>query len=395
MKAAAKIGTLASLLLVGPPAFAATAKAESRAEPKDTAGTYLRKVYTEARKKYRDAVLVSINGRTPADGVSRCDRKFPSQNGWRYTFYSEKNEKFLIMFECRGVTEGPHVLLRSRGSSTATLPISGKFIDSDMTLYAIKRGGVSLDPRDHNASGKRPFTLVLSRLEDGRFTDHPAIWKVVIGKKSFIVDAARNEVFDPERYGVSLSAVDISTGPLDAEVLRERPKKESVYTAKTDIQRVLTYAREHYPGSSLMAIEGLVDSWGASPCTGPGDGWSYYFYYPRTRGFESVYSCNNEVGIGTTRYIPVDLNLHEVIKGEFVDSDRVIDVLLVVQPEVMNEGLGRSFTRTGTLRLRNYRASPFSSPELWKTKLLWEFTLGRTLFRHDAITGRLIDAQDH
>ena len=140
-----------------------------------------------------------------------------------------------------------------------------------------------------------------------------------------------------------------------------------------------------------MAVEGFVDAWGGSPCTGPGDGWAFYYYYPRSKGYEAVYACNGYIGPGPSQYIPVDMNQHEPITGKFVDSDLVIDKVLARYGSVMDETLGRRFAKHATLLLLNYRVSPYGDPERWEIRLLWQLTTGRTHFRLDAKKGKLID----
>jgi len=382
---------LAWLLVTAPTAFAGPARAKKAF--KDTAGVSLRKVWTQARRKYRDAVFISVSGKTGPQGVVRCRRTSPFQNGWRYTFYSPKAEKFVMMAECQGKIAGPLVQMRSRSDSWK-YPISGSFIDSDRALLTLAKAGFKLDPKEHGGVGKRPYTLQLSRYANERFSSAPTVWRVKIGKKNILVDAVKNEKFDATRYGEGTYAVMSATEPLIADVFNKRPKRAGVYTALTDKAKILVYAKEHFPQASLMAIEGFTDAWGGSPCTGPGDGWAYYFYVPKLRNYEAIYSCNGYVGPGPTRYIPVNMTKHEPLRGNYIDSDRAIDSLLVAQGDLFNEGMGRNFSRTGTLLLRRYRASPFTAAGLWKVRLLWEISMGRRRFRLDAENGRLLDSRE-
>jgi len=379
---------LASLLASASPGFAAEAAAV-----KDTAGSSLKAVWSQALRKYRDAVFISVSGKTGPQGVVRCRKESPFQQGWRYTFYSPKEEKFVMLAECRGAIAGPLVQMRSKSESWR-YPISGSFIDSDRALTTLARAGFDLDPKEHGGVGKRPYTLQLYRLEAPRFKDPPVVWRIKIGQQNLLIDAVKNERFDPSRYGETTYAVMSATEPLIAEALNTRPKRAGVYSAFTDLTKVMEYRKAHFPQGSLMAVEGFVDAWGGSPCTGPGDGWAFYFYVPRLRNYEAVYACNGYVGPGPTRYIPVDLNLHEPLRGDYIDSDRAIDSLLVAQGDIFNEGLGRNFSRTGTLLLRRYRTSPFTAAGLWKIRLLWEISMGRRRFRMDAETGRLLDVSE-
>ncbi len=356
---------------------------------KDTSGSALMTVWKAARRKHSDAMFVSVRGRTNSSGVPRCSPQAPFQYGWRYTFYSKKFKEFLMMAECRGAIAGPLVTMREKGAST--LPVKGKFIDSDVALRTLGEAKISLDPAEHKAGGKRPFRLKLYRLEDERFATHPVVWKINIGNKAWLIDAVHREVFSAKRYGVSFEVKISTDSEYAASVLALRPKHQNVYTVKKDISKILQYGRDHYPGSSLMAIEGFVDAWGGTPCTGPGDGWAYYFYYPRSRGFEVVYACDSFIGPGPVKFIPVDLNLHKAISGRFLDSHNIIDSLIVYHPSVMNEGLGRSFMRHGTLLLRNYRASPFTGTDMWKIHLVWHVMIGRTTYRFDAKSAKLLD----
>lgn len=386
------MGALIALLLLAAAPAAAQPRAQGAASnvpgPSGTAGEPLMEVWRQARLRYHDALLVSISAQTEADGRPVCSPRAPFQDGWRYSFYSPSQVKFVMMAECRGKIAGPLVSLHSGDASTRT--IAGKFIDSDVAMRTLERAGISLDPFDHKVSGKRPFSLKLYRLDDRRAASHPVLWRIEIGKSYYLVDAEANEIFSPQKHGLT---VEISTAS-SSEALSRRPKKADVYTVKKDLDRVMEYARKSFPGSNLMAVEGFMDAWGATPCTGPGDGWAFYFYYPRSRGFEVVYACNGYIGPGPAKYIPVDLNDHVALSGLFVDSDKIADTLLVKHPAAMNEGLGRSYSRLGTLLLRNHRVSPFAAAGVWDVTMVWQVTLGRTLYRFDGRDGRLMDVQE-
>ncbi|HBL17519.1 MAG: hypothetical protein A2X36_04755 [Elusimicrobia bacterium GWA2_69_24] len=369
------------------------ASVESPAVPTvpDTAGTHLREVWMKARTKHRDALLISISARTQTDGTVLCDPKEPFQKGWLYTFFSPKATDFVMMAECQGEIGGPLKEFVSKDAGALKWSVSGKFLDSDGVMGVLKKNGISLDPREYGG-GKTPFLLTLYRLSDPRFEAHPPVWTVVVGAKTHLIDAVNDEVFKPERFGVSLDETELSSSTAQvSKALNLRPKRDGVFTAKQDLERVLRYAQEKLPQSSLMAIEGFVDAWGGSPCTGPGDGWLFYFYSPRIRDYETVYACNGYVGPGPSRYVPVDMDMHEPITGRFIDSDRVIDSVLTKYGDVMNEGLGRSYKRTGTLLLRHYRVTPFDKSAMFKIRMLWELTLGRSRFRIDALTGKVVD----
>ena len=357
-----------------------------------TAGSKLRDVWALARAKYPDAKLLSVTGATGVDGRVRCSPTAPFQSGWRFTFYSPAADEFVMMAECGGQMAGPLRQLRSHAEAVAKLTISGKFIDSDSALKALIKAGVDLPGIEAKTPGKRAFSMSLARLDDDRFKEHPPVWRVNGGGESWVVDAVHNEKFNPERYGLDFT-VQLASAIANSETLAMRPKRADVYSAKTDLEKVLVYARDHFPEANLMAIEALVDAWGASTCIGPGDGWAYYFYNPRRRDFEVLFSCKGFVGPGPTRNIPVDLARHEPLAGPYVDSDTVIDAVLVTHGDAFNETMGSRFTRKATALLRQYKTPPFSDPALWKVRMLWELTIGRTVFRFDAVTGRLLDVR--
>ncbi|TPW20206.1 MAG: hypothetical protein FD126_1919 [Elusimicrobia bacterium] len=372
--------------------LAAPAAALDSAPLQQTAGSKLRDVWAQARGKYPDAKLLSITGATGSDGRVRCSPTAPFQSGWRLTFYSPAVDEFVMMAECGGVIAGPLRQLRSRGADAAKLTVSGKFIDSDMALKTLGKAGIDLAAIEAKTPGKRAFSLSLARLDDTRFKAHPPVWRVTSGADSWVVDAVHNEKFNPERYGLDFT-VQLASAIANSETLAARPKKGDVYSAKTDLEKVLSYARDHFPEANLMAVEGLVDAWGASMCIGPGDGWAYYFYNPRRRDFEVLFSCKGFVGPGPARNIPVDLARHEPLAGPYVDSDTVIDAVLVTHGDAFNETMGSRFTRKATALLRQYKTAPFNDPALWKVRMLWELTIGRTVFRFDAVNGRLLDVR--
>lgn len=357
-----------------------------------TAGSKLREVWGMARGKYPDAKLLSVTGATGADGRVRCSPTAPFQSGWRFTFYAPAADEFVMMAECGGTIAGPLRQLRSHGEAAAKLTISGKFIDSDTALKTLAKAGIDLAKVEAKTPGKRAFSLQLARLDDERFKQHPPVWRVNGGGDSWVVDAVHNEKFNPERYGLDFT-VQLASAIANSETLASRPKKGDVYSAKTDLEKVLVYAREHFPEANLMAVEGLVDAWGASMCIGPGDGWAFYFYNPRRRDFEVLFSCKGFVGPGPAKNIPVDIARHEPIVGPYVDSDTVIDAVLVTHGDAFNETMGSHFTRKATAVLRQYKTPPFSDPALWKVRMLWELTIGRTVFRFDAVNGRLLDVR--
>jgi len=363
-------------------------KASALTKGKDTAGTNLTKAWTRARSKYPDALLMAISARTDASGSVLCDPNLTIQSGWRYTFFSRKADAIVVVAECHGRLAGPMRQFMARDWDRTKLSIKGRFIDSDFTLKLLKRSGVSLNPEDHKTGGKRPFSMSLARMEDVRFKRQPLLWSIEIGKSSYLVDAVKKEIFDLRKY-VKEGVLTASTSAVSALALR--PKRENVYTVNSGLDTVLSYAKRKFPGARLMAIEGFVDAWGSSPCTGAGDGWAYYFYYPRTKGFTAVYDCQGDIGPGPSQYVPVNLSLHKPLSKPFVDSSEIVDTLLTQNPSLMNEGMGRRYTRHGTLRLLNYRSSPFTTRGLWKTMLVWHLTLGRTTYRFDARRGIFID----
>ncbi|MFH2202209.1 MAG: hypothetical protein ABIJ96_03760 [Elusimicrobiota bacterium] len=380
MLAAAAILAVAVLL-------SAAAAAENTS---NTAGTNLIKVWTQARRKYSDAMLISISGRTESAGTPFCDPQDPFRNGWRYTFYSPAKDAFIMMAECGGAVVGPLTQMRDRGASK--LFVEGKFADSDAALKTLARSGASIDPADYQVRTRRPFLLTLYRIQDDRFKTHPTVWKIRIGEKSFLIDAVKNEMFSPKSYGVSLG-IEVSTEAYRSEALGKRPKRTDVHTARSDLDKVRSYAKKRFKNARLMGIEGFSNAWGGSPCTGAGDGWAYYFYNPSSRGFEAVYACNGSVGPGPSQYIPIDLNLHEAIAEPFVDSSDILDGLIVNFPAVMNEGMGRNFTRNASLLLRQFRASPLRQPGQWEIRAIWRVTVGRTSYRFDAKTGKLLGTE--
>lgn len=382
---------LAALLLW--PAVSGHAASASRrgSVRKDTAGTHLMSVWKLARRKHGDALLFSITGNTDKQGVPICSPQAPFQDGWRYSFFSPKNNAFLMAAACRGRIVGPLRQIRGKRKDVMKEIIRGKFIDSDQAMRALVRAGIPLDPKRYGATGRRPYQLKLQRVKHKELTEFPTVWRVRVGKRVFYVDAVYNEVFSPARYGVR--TVHTSTPAARAKSLGRAPK-EDAYTVKTDFDEVLRYAQRKLPRSSLMAVEGFVDAWGGSQCTGRGDGWAFYYYNMDSGTFEVIYSCKGFIGPGPTRYIPVDLKFHKPLDLPFVDSNDVVDNLLDKHPDSMNEGLGRRHTRHGILLLRNHKKSPLSAAGMPHVTMIWRLTLGRSHYRFDARSGRFLDVQE-
>jgi hypothetical protein len=384
------VSRLLAILLAGLIYAAPLGHAAAPPRVPDTGGIHLMKVWRMVRRHYRDALLISISGRTLPTGIPLCSPQSPFQNGWRYTFYSPSKDKFLMMAACRGRVS-PKPLVQMRDEGTPKFDIQGKFVDSDVALKKLAESGVDLDPRTYKAGGRRPFNLKLFRLEDSKFKTHPTVWQLKIGGKRFLIDAVKNKPFSPRDYGVSYDVKFSTAADFESEVLARRPKKKNVYTVRKDFEKILRYGAEKFPGSSLMAIEGFVDAWGGSPCNGPGDGWAFYFYYPRSRNFEPVYACNGHIGPGPMGYIPVDFNIHKPLSKEFLDSSHIISSLLIHHPDAMNKAMGGLFKRQGSFLIRNYKASPFKNTDFWKVTQIAEVRMGRTRFRFDGRNARLLD----
>ncbi|MFA6028766.1 MAG: hypothetical protein WC969_02805 [Elusimicrobiota bacterium] len=392
----------AALLLLALPAASAPApteagpiEEEAPAEVPDTAGAGLKEVLRRARLSRADARLVSISARTTASGTVLCDPTAPFQEGWRFSLYSKSARKFLLLAECAGAVAGP--LEEMRDSEILQRPIEGSFIDSDEAMRVLSAQKVSLDPKEYRVVGKRPFSLKLSSIEDQRFPDpKPAVWEVTVGSSRFTVDAGKAGLFDPAAYGLNpeIFLPDEEIAKREAN-LKQRPKKgKRNATARTDYDKVMAFAGKKYPGSRLMAVESIVDSWGGSPCVGPGDGWAYYFAYPDRKDFAAIFSCLGDVGVGASPNIPVSKETHQPLEGRFVDSDVILDGLLKLQPGSMNEGLGRNYTRLGTLRLVNFKKAPFRDPALSQVTLFWVFNLGNSRYTFNARDGRLVDTRE-
>ncbi|MFA5139982.1 MAG: hypothetical protein WC728_12185 [Elusimicrobiota bacterium] len=383
---------LLALLFLTACAQNAPAPQDPSAAP-DSAGLRLMEVWKLARRKHPDAVLVSISGKTDSRGLPLCSPLAPFQNGWRYSFFSPQADEFLMMAECGGKIAGPLRQMRAKTIQTDEEPISGRFVDSDVAMRTLEESGISLDPSEHGAMGKRPFSLTLHRLEDEKFKPQkPAVWKVEVGNKMFFVDAVYNERLSPQRYGITLSDMDGSTAT--AQGVTERPKRAKVYTAKKDFDRVIAYAKKRFPDAQFMAIEGFTDAWGGCPCTGEGDGWAFYFYNPAKQGYDVVYACNGKIGPGPSQYIPVDFNAHTPVNKPFTDTDVVVDNLLSHNAGALNEGMGRRYTAHAVLLLRQYKKAPMKASGLWEVDLLWQLTIGRQRYQFDAKTGKLLQVQD-
>lgn len=364
-------------------------------ERPDTAGLNLRQAWRLVRRSAPDAQLVEISGKTDSSGTVQCSTFAPFQDGWRFTFYSPKTKEYFLMADCRGRSAGPLKELRD-AQARPLPPVEGSFIDSDEALQVLDSVGVALDPRKYNVPPKRPFTMKLAAYDDPRFPPaKPVVWTVSIGRSAFLVDAVQRARFDPLLYGVDpddlLPAEEKAL--LDANLAKRPKKRPGTFTALADMEKARALAAKKYPGSQLMAIEGFVDAWGGSPCLGAGDGWAYYFFDPATSGFAVLFACKGEVGPGTTVHIPVTPERHQAITDRFVDSDVIADKLLGKQPDVMHEGMGRNYTRHGTLRLVNYKTPPFSDPALSKVTMFWVLDLGNTRYTFDARSGRMLQAK--
>lgn len=379
----------AALLLASLRACALAAPAPA---PADTAGSQLRQAWALARTRYPDALLISVSGQADAAGAVQCDPDFSMQEGWRMTFYSPKAQEFVVVVECRGRLAGPLRQIMARDSGVSRAPVEGRFLDSDRALEMLRRSGALKELAD-SLTGKRPFSMTLAAMEDERFAGAPVIWTVQAGKASFLVDAVRREIFDPGKYLSPEAAAGVSSGA--ARGLALRPKRPTpAYTVRADFGRVAAMADKQYPGAKLMAIEGFADAWGGSPCTGAGDGWAFFYWHPKIKDFVSYYACAGKIGPGPVRYVPVDFGLHKPLESEFIDSDAAVDSVLVSHSGAMSEGLGRRYTRTGVLRLLNYRTSPFASSKLWQTTMVWHLEIGTSEYRIDGKKGTLIDFRE-
>jgi hypothetical protein len=374
--------------------LAASAQDEPPAEPPpDSAGARLMEVWKLARRKHPDAVLVSVSGKTDSRGLPLCSPLAPFQNGWRYSFFSPREDEFIMMAECDGKIAGPLRQMRAKAVQREEQPVGGKFIDSDVAMRTLEASGVSLDPSEYGGMGKRPFALTLHRLEDEKFkSEKPTVWKIEVGGKIFFVDAVYNERLSPQRYGITLTDMDASTAT--AQGVAERPKRAKVYTAKKDHDRVVAYAAKRFPDSKLMAIEGFTDAWGGCPCTGEGDGWAFYFYSQAKQSYDVVYACDGKIGPGPSQYIPVDFSVHSPIGKPFTDTDLIVDNLLAHNASALNEGMGRNYTAHAVLLLRQYKKPPMKAGGLWGVDMFWQLTIGRQRYQFDAKTGKLLQVQD-
>ncbi|MBI5243518.1 MAG: hypothetical protein HY922_07510 [Elusimicrobia bacterium] len=368
----------------------------SAQELPDTAGAHLRRTWQIVRRSAPDARLVEISGKTDSSGTVQCNAFAPFQDGWRFTFHSQKTQEYWLMADCRGRSAGPLKELRDT-QARPLLPIEGAFADSDEALELLASFGVSLDPRKYKVPPKRPFTMKLSALNDPHFPSvKPVLWTVSIGRSSFLIDALKRVQFDPTLYGVDPEDLlpPEEKARLEANLAQRPKKRPGTFTALSDLEKARALAGRKYPGSQLMAIEGFVDAWGGSPCVGAGDGWAYYFLDPATSGFAVLFACKGDVGPGAVTRVPVDAARHQPLGDRFVDSDAIADKLLAKQPDAMHEGMGRNYTRHGTLRLLNYKAPPYSDPALSRTTLFWVLDLGSTRYTFDARSGRMLQAKE-
>ncbi|HVE11918.1 MAG TPA: hypothetical protein VNI01_00870 [Elusimicrobiota bacterium] len=387
-------------------ALAAAAPAAAQVALDDTsttAGIKLRDVWTKVRETYPDALLTSISGRTDPAGKVHCFAEEPFQEGWRYSFYSPKEEVFLMMAECRGGIAGPLKQMRTSDAADPTqVAVHGRFNDSDAALRVLQEAGISLDPEAHKTGGRRPFTMVLKRLDDPHYAEHPVVWRVTVGNDNYVVDAVKSRVFGSPEAAASTTAPASNPGAPAAgstaagqgAIRRPPPPKGPISTAKKDLEKVETFVTHRFPGARLMGIEGFVDAWGGCPCLGRGDGWAYYYYHPKSKSYKSVFACNGKIGMGPTHNIPIDMNVHQPIQGVFIDSDKVLEAALVQRQQLMDESLGRKLSRHGELILVNFRASPFGSKGNWKTTLIWQLKIGTTYFKIDALEGKVLDVQE-
>lgn len=374
---------------------------------KDTAGTYLKPVIEAVRKEYEDAELIGISGRSDVTGSALCDPKNPAGDGWIYHFYSRKYDVAALIAECQGYIVGP--LKEYVQTAKDTPPVQGRFTDDDEAMKDLADLGVSLVPADHGATGKRPFGFALVRAEDERTKEHPLFWQITIGKDVYMMNASTHKVERDVviRYPRGADGKADRAAPSDLEptgsprpsmgavggfAAPARRKKPRGYTAFKDLPKARAYAKRKMPGSVLMAVDGISDAWGNIECFGSGDGWAYYFYWPRKKSIEAVYACNGDVEPGQSGYIPVSLSQHGKLPETppEIDSDRAMDGLLSDRTSVLNEGLGRYYTRRAPMRLFQFKGSPFTSPDLWKKTLLWEVSVGRSIYYVDAHSGKFV-----
>ncbi|MBI3549931.1 MAG: hypothetical protein HY078_12915 [Elusimicrobia bacterium] len=387
--------------------LAALSSSSQSGKFRDTAGYRLDDVWKGVRSKFPDALLLSINGQTVGEGTVICDTKYPMADGWRYHFYSPSRSTYLLMSRCGDSIVGPVKEIRSTDKDVDRPKIDGDFIDSPEVFSALARARISVNPDDHGGRGKRPFTLTLMCTRDPAYKAQPAFWMVKVGTDQYIVNAkagkiALGAIKDPILGGGS-NAKDLGvlreeqgSGPENAgkRPIAGRPHRDGLYTAKTDVKKVLALVQRKMPGSTLMGIESIADAYGSVRCVGVGDGWTYYLYNPRRRSVETAYACNGKVGMGKASQIPIDLAFHQPISGDFIDSDQAMNLMLEGEPGSMNEGMGRKYTRKGAMRLMNYKVSPFQQAELMKVTLIWEAEVGSTIYYIDAFKGSYIGSKD-
>ena len=176
-----------------------TARAPARgpAPAVDTAGNGLDSVWLLARRKYPDALLLSIQGRVAPAGGVLCDARFPMTDGWRYRFYSPQEQAFLVIARCAKALAGPLRELRALEGNVSGQAVEGRFIDSDRLLRVLQEAGVSLPSLRRKSGGKRPFHLTLLRTAEERFKDHPVFWELRAGDSVFVVNAETQKLLDP------------------------------------------------------------------------------------------------------------------------------------------------------------------------------------------------------
>lgn len=370
---------------------------------KDTAGTYLAQVIETVRKEYPDAELIGISGRSDITGSALCDPKNPTADGWVYHFYSKRGDTAAMVAGCQGYIVGP--LKEYVQTAKDTPVITGRFTDNDEAMRDLANLGVSLEPADHGVKGRRPFGFTLVHAEDDRYQESPIFWQITIGgdvymmnaishkvEKDVVVRYARLPDGTPDKAPRIDPAKQAGQGASAAFKAPPRRTKPKGYTAFRDLGKARAYAKRKLPGAALMGIDGIADAWGQIDCLGAGDGWAFYFYWPRSKTIESVYACKGQVGQGQSGYIPVSLTQHrqlpEGVPG--LDSDVVMDGLLVDRSSILNEGMGRYYTRRAPMRLFQFKSSPLTSPDLWNKTLLWEVSVGRSVYYIDAQTGKFV-----
>ena len=345
-----------------------------------------REVLFAARKAYPDARWLGVEGRANRSGIAVCDPEHPSQDGWRHSFYSDSAGGRLLVCECRGRIAGPFLEM---GSSKDRLlrPIEEDCIDSGEAVRAVS---AKFPPR---LRGRRPLFLRLS-MEAGAGGAPAALqWEISADGQRLRVGAARSASGPAVSGAVQELLSQETEAQRRAQGAAARPSRPGVlYTARTDMDRVMNYAARSLPGSDLMAIEGFTDARGSSPCLGEGDGWMYYFVYPNGR-MAVLFACNGKVGPGALSAEHIDIRKHAPVEGRFVDTPVLLAALLRMRPSAMNEGMGRRNTRLASAKLLSFREPPFPSLAAGK-KLFWFLDVGNTRYAFDAEDGRLVDTKE-